>query len=50
MLYIKGAIIKQTILAALFSALSPMAWMKITKIIGKPAFPDKCSSESHIYS
>ncbi|KAL1947861.1 hypothetical protein VTO73DRAFT_13585 [Trametes versicolor] len=36
MLYIKGAIIKQTILAALFSALSPMAWMKITKIIDNP--------------
>ncbi|OJT06136.1 hypothetical protein TRAPUB_3071 [Trametes pubescens] len=36
MLYIKGAIIKQTILAALFSALSPMAWIKITKIIDNP--------------
>ena len=36
MQYIKGQIIKQTFLAALFAALSPMAWMKITKIIGTP--------------
>ncbi|KAI0664843.1 DUF726-domain-containing protein [Cubamyces menziesii] len=36
MQYIKGQIIKQTFLAALFAALSPMAWMKITKIIDNP--------------
>ncbi|CDO68313.1 hypothetical protein BN946_scf184799.g40 [Trametes cinnabarina] len=35
MKYIKGEIIKRTFLAALFSALSPTAWLKITKIIGK---------------
>ncbi|KAI9064399.1 DUF726-domain-containing protein, partial [Trametes sanguinea] len=35
MQYIKGEIIKKTFLAALFSALSPTAWLKITKIIGK---------------
>ncbi|KAI0831271.1 DUF726-domain-containing protein [Trametes gibbosa] len=36
MQYIKGQIIKQTFLAALFAALSPTAWMKITKIIDNP--------------
>ncbi|KAH9854179.1 DUF726-domain-containing protein [Lenzites betulinus] len=36
MLYIKAQIIKQTFLAALFAALSPVAWMKITKIIDNP--------------
>ncbi|KAI0637008.1 DUF726-domain-containing protein [Trametes polyzona] len=36
MQYIRGQIIKQTFLAALFSALSPTAWMKITKIIDNP--------------
>ncbi|OSD01551.1 DUF726-domain-containing protein [Trametes coccinea BRFM310] len=36
MQYIKGEIIKKTFLAALFSALSPTAWLKITKIIDNP--------------
>ncbi|KAI0336499.1 DUF726-domain-containing protein [Cubamyces sp. BRFM 1775] len=36
MQYIKGQIIKQTFLAALFAALSPTAWLKITKIIDNP--------------
>ncbi|KAI8998667.1 DUF726-domain-containing protein [Trametes punicea] len=36
MKYVKGQIIKRTVLAALFSALSPTAWLKITKIIDNP--------------
>ncbi|KAI0374855.1 DUF726-domain-containing protein [Pilatotrama ljubarskyi] len=36
MQYIKGQIIKQTVLAALLSALSPLSWMKITKTIDNP--------------
>ncbi len=35
MQYIKGQIIRQTVLAALFAALSPTAWLKLTKLIGE---------------
>ena len=35
MQYIKGQIIRQTVLASLLAALSPMAWLKLTKLIGK---------------
>ena len=36
MQYIKGQIIRQTVLATLFAALSPTVWLKLTKVIGKP--------------
>ncbi|RDX56805.1 DUF726-domain-containing protein [Lentinus brumalis] len=36
MQYIKGQIIRQTVLAALFAALSPTAWLKLTKLIDNP--------------
>ncbi|KAI0721123.1 hypothetical protein C8T65DRAFT_692583 [Cerioporus squamosus] len=36
MQYIKGQIIRQTVLATLFAALSPTAWLKLTKIIDNP--------------
>ncbi|KAF7973409.1 hypothetical protein HWV62_15207 [Athelia sp. TMB] len=36
MQYVKAQIIKQTVLAALMSALSPLAWLKIGKIIDNP--------------
>ncbi|KAI0780973.1 DUF726-domain-containing protein [Trametes elegans] len=34
--YLQGQIIKQTFLAAILTALSPLAWMKITNIIDNP--------------
>ncbi|KAI0748091.1 DUF726-domain-containing protein [Daedaleopsis nitida] len=36
MQYIKGQIIRQTVLAALFTALSPTAWLSIAKVIDNP--------------
>lgn len=35
MQYLKAEIIRHTVFAALLSALSPVAWLKIGKIIGK---------------
>ena len=32
--YIKAEIIKRTVFAALFAALSPAAWLKIGQVIG----------------
>ncbi|KAI0807342.1 hypothetical protein C8Q74DRAFT_1227158 [Fomes fomentarius] len=36
MQYIKGQIIKRTVLASLFAAISPTVWLKLTKIIDNP--------------
>lgn len=34
MQYVKAEVIKRTVFAALFAALSPSAWLKIGRIIG----------------
>lgn len=45
MQYIKGQIIKRTVLASLFAAISPTVWLKLTKIIGEIKLPP-CVNES----
>lgn len=37
--YIKKEVIKRTVLAGLWSALSPTVWLKVGKIIGKYSRP-----------
>lgn len=36
MQYLKAEIISHTVFAALMTALAPVAWLKVGKIIGKP--------------
>lgn len=46
MQYVKAQVIKRTVFAALFAALSPTAWLKIGQIIGACAMTDKGSAPS----
>ena len=48
MQFVQGQILKQTILASLLTALSPVAWLKITKVIGElPSMHISPRSDSH---
>lgn len=47
MQFLRGEIIKHTVLAALWRALSPTMWTKVTKLIGKHAHAHHNNSATH---
>ena len=47
MQFVQGQILKQTVLAALMAALSPVVWLKITKVIGEPLEFPPASVRTH---